>query len=220
MCRASAEVRYRFPLMQTMKFLIAAVFIVFSSGAIAQNETSKNFVTHMDEQILSLASPIPASEEFFNHKSEVSLRDDELFGKSARFVATKVHWKFHEGVLRKVSGVMEMKIVLSRATNLDSTRLQGIKESLQTAFDNELKVVGYRGEPVLFQGIEINGKAWLNYRVPILGMLSYSTPLTNERYLTVSFSFIDNAGEPSHLWQNSAVELAKAIISSATIIRN
>lgn len=203
-----------------MKSLIAAIFLVFSSGAIAQNEMRKNFVTHMDDQILSLLSPLPASEEFFNHKNKVSLRDDGLFGKSARFVATKVHWKFRDGVLRKVSGVMEMKIVLSRANNLDSMQLQGVKESLQTAFDNELKVVGYQGEPVFFQGIEINGKTWVNYRVPILGVLSYSTPLSNERYLTVSFTFIDNTGEPSHHWQNSAVELSKAIISSATITRN
>lgn len=203
-----------------MQSLIAAILIVISSSAIAQNETRRNFATHLGEQILSLVSPIPVSEEFFNHKSNVSLRDDALFRKSDRFVATKVHWKFRDGVLRKVSGVMEMKIVLSRATNLDSMQLQGIKESLQVAFDNELKVVGYRGEPVVFQAIEINGKPWLNYRVPILGVLSYSTPLSNERYLTVSFSFIDNTGEPSPQWQNSAVELSKVIISSATIVSN
>lgn len=176
-----------------------------------------NFKITMDNQVFSIATPVPPENEFVKYRQSLSLYDDALFEKSNYVTGLQVHWKYRSGLLRKVAGVMELKVILQAAREHDVTSEDGLRQELLADFRRELTKVGYKGTPVPFEKVTINGRSWLKYQVPVLGVIEHSTGLSNKRLLIVRFGFIDNTSEKSPAWHQEAKELMTKLLESARV---
>jgi hypothetical protein len=129
----------------------------------------------------------------------------------------KVHWKYRSGLIRKVAGVIEMQVMLQAAREHDVASLDGLKQQLLADFKRELAKVDYSGAAAQFENVIINGRSWLRYQVPVIGVIEYSTSLSSKRFLTAQFAFIDNTGEKSPAWYQEANELVKDLTESMRV---
>lgn len=178
---------------------------------------TSNFKIQMDDQVFSIVFPSPPEREFAKYRSVIPLHDNELFEKPESVVGLKVHWQFRSGLFQKVAGVMEVKVLLQAARAHDVTSLDGLKQQLHADFKRELTRIGYSGEAVQFENLIINGRSWLRYQVPVLRVIEYSTSLSDKRFLTVRFAFIDNTGDKSHAWYQEANELSRKLTESMRV---
>lgn len=176
-----------------------------------------NFKIMLDNQAFTIAAPVPPENEFVKYRQSLPLHDDALFGKSNYVVGLKVHWKYRSGLIRKVAGVMELQVMLRAAREHNVTSGDGLKQQILADFSRDLAKVGYKGDPVQFENVTINGRSWLKYQVPVLGVTEYSTGLSGTRFLSVGFEFIDASGEKSPGWYQEANELMKKLVESMRV---
>ena len=171
----------------------------------------------MDNIAFLMSTPILPDNEFVTYLPFLSLDDDALFEKSKRITGLKIHWTYRSGVFRKVAGVIELKVMLQASCENDVSSHEGLKRELYAYFKKELSKVGYTGTPIEFENVNINGRSWLKYIVPILGVTEYSIKLSSKRFLTVRFAFIDNTGESLPKWQIEANQLMMDLVKSLKI---
>lgn len=176
-----------------------------------------NFKITMDNRVFTIATPVPPENEFVKYRSDIPLHDDRLFEKSNSVIGLKVHWKYRSGLIRKVAGVIELKVILQAARDSNVTSDDGLRQELLADFKRELAKAGYMGTPVPFEKVMINGRSWLTYQVPVLGVTEYSTGISNTRFLTVRFSFIDATEEKSPAWRQEANGLMKKLVESMRV---
>lgn len=172
----------------------------------------------MNSYALTISAPMPPDDEFITYRSSLSLYDNSLFQDSKRVLALNVHWTYRGGLIRKALGVIDMKVFLQAAGESNVISDDGLKHELLADFKRELLKVGYTGAPVQFDKTNINGRSWLKYQVPVLRVTEYSTGLSESRFLTIRFSFIDNTGEKSPAWYQEASQLMKKIVESMQIM--
>jgi hypothetical protein len=178
------------------------------------SEVRPEYSLRLDDQVFSVVFPSPPEREFAKYLFAVSLRNEELFAKSERVECLKVHWTFRNGLFRKVAGVLEVKVLVQAASSYDVSSLEELKKQLHADFARDLTRVGYSGGGVKFQHVVLNGRTWLKYQVPILGVVEYTTSLSSNRLLTMQFAFIDNTGEESHAWYQEANSLGRGLTES------
>lgn len=201
--------------------LISSLVVNFLMGeAVFAKEADmpKNFKITLGERSFFIASPIPPENEFVTYRKLIPIHEDVLFKESKRVVGLSVHWTYRSGLLRRIAGVIELEVFIQSAEaggNVSSS--EGLKQDILSDFRKELGRVGYRGAPVLFEGLEINGRSWLAYRVPVLGVYEYSTGLTDSRYLTVRFAFIDNTGDEAPEWRREAGNLMISLVKTMRV---
>ena len=174
----------------------------------------RDFKIRFDNQVFSVATPVPPENEFVKYRPAIPLNDDRVFGNSRSVVGLGVHWKYRSGIIRQVAGVMEMTVMLRAISEYDTSSEDGLKQQLLEYFKLVLAPVGYKGTPIPFEKVTINGRSWLKYKVPVLGSIEYSTRLSNNRLLTAKFAFIDNTGEKSPAWFQEANAQMKQLVDS------
>jgi hypothetical protein len=204
-------------------FLIPSLVACFWAGTpVNAKEISvpKEFKIAMEGCAFSIAAPIPPDNEFVTYRQSIPIYDSATFKESKRVVGLNVHWTYRSGLLRKVAGVIELKVMIQLAeSGNDVTSDEGLQQDLLFDFKKELVKIGYKGDPVQFDRVDINGHSWVTYRVPFLGVTEYSTGLSESRYLTARFSFIDNTGEQSPAWRREAGEMMESLVKSMRVGR-
>lgn len=208
--------------MSVMRISLMSVLVVHSLVGTVVNakevDMSKDFRIVLGERSFSIVAPIPPDNEFVTYHRSLPIHDDVIFKESKRVVGLNVHWTYRSGLLRRVAGVIELEVFIQSAeTGGDVSSSEGLRKDILSDFRKELRKVGYRGESVLFDELEIDGRSWLVYRVPILGVTEYSTSLTDSRYLTVQFSFIDNTGDKAPEWRREAGNLMMSLVKSMRV---
>lgn len=178
---------------------------------------SKTFEINIGKNRLTLTSPRAPDPEFFRIKPVVELHDDELFFGGSSAPLLKGNWFFKEGLQGRVQGVLQVQVLLRRTQEKVLSDEKNLESVITSHFLHELIKLKYAGGPFPIQAIAINGRVWAKYKVPVLGMLEYSTRLSSDRYLSVQFFPIDNTGEVSPHWLGEANELLNQIIESAKI---
>jgi hypothetical protein len=129
----------------------------------------------------------------------------------------KVHWDFLNGLIRKVEGVLEVKAFVVGSPGHDALSPDELRQQLLSKFARDYAKLGYAGESVQFEKVAINGRTWLKCRTPITGLTEFSTGLSSNMYLTVHFSFIDNASEGSTEVYRKVDELYEKLVTSMVI---
>lgn len=188
-----------------------------TSVGTAGDEMTTSYKIAMDNQAFSIAAPLPPDREFAKHRPFIPLHDDKLFEGKNRVVGLNVNWTYRTGLFRKVAGVLELKVTFRAAHKNNVVSDEGLKQQLLADFRRDLAEVGYSGGEVQFQQVDINGRSWLKYSVPVLGDIEYSTGLSDTRFMRVRFSFIDNTGEESPAWRQEANELMGKLVDSMQI---
>ncbi|RJF92218.1 hypothetical protein [Noviherbaspirillum saxi] len=171
----------------------------------------------MDERVFSISTPIPPDNEFVTYRPSLSLQDSALFEKANEVKALNVHWTFRSGLLRQVAGVAELKVHLYPAHENEIKSSADLRAELLSAFKRELVKVGYTGGPVQFYRVVINGRTWLTYEVPVIGVREFAIAVSDTRYLTVQLAYIDNTREKPAAWRKEAAELMEKVIGSIRV---
>ena len=205
--------------LRLQRIVFVTCLVVTSAGA-KESDMVMSYKIKMDNQEFSISSPLLPDNEFFTHRPSIPLHDDTLFGKSNRIIGLKMQWTYKTGLLGKVAGEVEMKVMLQASREYDVTSDDGLKQQLLSDFKRELSKVGYDGSPVQFDKVTVNGYSWLKYNLPILGILEYSSGVSDKRFLTVRFVFTDNTGEASPLWRQRANDLMRELVASMKITEN
>jgi hypothetical protein len=205
-------------MMSSRRAAMTAMGLLMAGCAVSkEREMPKSFTIMLDRQAFSVTSPIPPESEFVKYEPTVSLGDDALFSQTDSKVLLRVHWDYGRGLLGNVAGTLGMQVILHNARDGEVASEPGLQRQIQTSLKRELAKVKYSGGDSPLVRLNINGRWWFRYQVPILGMLEYTTAVSSRRYLTVQFALVDNTGEKTPAWQQSAHELMTQLVPSLRI---
>lgn len=175
----------------------------------------KSFTINLDNQTFTITLPKPPENEFVKYLPVISLQDEKLFEKTNSVEGLKVHWTYRRGFFRSVAGVIQMKIIIRVVPENDLISSNDVEEQVNAYFTQESTKAGLAKLPQIYAQEEIiNDRTWWKYQVPIIGVIEYSTVLSNQKFLTTQFDFIDNTGESSPEWYRDAEVLMKSLVES------
>ncbi|MES2979111.1 MAG: hypothetical protein V4731_11860 [Pseudomonadota bacterium] len=174
---------------------------------------NKKFSIEIDKQIFSVSSSVAPDDELAKYRASVSLDAKEI-ADSKSTVVLSVHWKFRDGLLNKVAGILELQAIIRNSGAHNVASEGALKEEIQRYMAYELSDISNAG-PLSIDTVDINQRRWLKYAVPKLAMTEYSTALSDNRYLTVQFALVDDADQPE--WKGKARALIEELVKSLNI---
>lgn len=195
---------------------VLAVITCFGMATLATaGGMPKSFTINLDNQTFTITPPKPPENEFVKYLTVISLQDEKLFEKSNSVVGLQVHWTYRRGFFRTVAGVIEMRVIIRVVPEYDLISSNDVEAQVNAYFTQEFTKAGLAKPTQICTDEEvINDRSWWKYQVPVIGVLEYSTVLSNQRFLTTQFSFIDNTGEASPGWHQEADVLMKSLVES------
>lgn len=162
-----------------------------------------------------------------------NLFDESLYEDWPSFILLDLHWKYATrkilwqetlGTLQALAVVHRVPEGLKSQDAHSSDFKNAITKNLQQAFniaDGDVKSRSGISLPETYETVNVNNTSWLKYNV-IGGtsnpdMLSYSTPLSSEHFITVMFRVVGHEGYDVKDWHNRCLEDIERIMGSLKI---
>ena len=165
-----------------------------------------------------------------------NLYDESLYKDWPSFVLMDIHWKYTASKIlwQETLGSLQMLAVVHKSpTELDSTSPHSpsfesiITRGLRASFDipdGETEANTGIGLPKKYESVDINDTQWLKYTViggtANADMLSYSTSLSRQHYITVIFRVVEHQSSGIKNWYNVCLSDIKKIMSSFSVSHN
>lgn len=159
-----------------------------------------------------------------------NLYDDSLYNDWPSFVLLDIHWKYaaRKILWQEILGTLQVLAVIHkssaelRSTNAHSSEFEAIvTRDLRESFeieDGEMVAQSGIELPRKYHFVDINNTPWLRYTViggtSNADMLSFSTPLTEQHYITVIFRIAGHQSYDTKDWHNTCIDDIEKIINS------
>jgi len=162
-----------------------------------------------------------------------NLYDESLYEDWPSFILLDIHWKYaaRKILWQETLGTLQTLAVVHRAPealksqDAHSSEFKNvITKDLRQAFniaDGEVTARNGISLPETYEAVNINNTSWLKYNViggtSNADMLSYSTPLSSEHFITVMFRIVGHEGHDVKNWHDRCLEDIERIMNSLKI---
>lgn len=155
----------------------------------------------------------------------INIYDVDIYDLSNNTLSLhQAYWEYKQGfIIKRRKGLLSITIILVRTydTKLDLQIPDQFKLAVQRDFenhiyDNEAREKSGISLPENYNDTEINGTQWVYFDYDVNGapVSTYVTPLSNDHYLMVYFSFMDAVDGQYGSWVSEATATTNLIMSS------
>jgi len=217
----------RYSLFSIAIFLFAATNIGYS---MAVTNKYKTYDFKLSSKIVSFSEPDNYSKDFSkpNTKNQtLNIFDPDVYTDSEySLVLHKAYWDYGRSFfIGKVNGTLSMTVALVRTyeTQLNLENGEQFKNALQLDFEHDYDKQTQEDygitPPEEYTSQTISTSKWVHYKYDSNGEIRsvYSIPLSEQHYLQIIFSFIDNSTGKANDWEQQATSTMNQIMSSFQI---